>query len=171
MRYGWSSNIAKRNLYRPKIVYNLVEFSIFNTRLQEKSKTHNRMQGTQKRQAVTSLPQVEPRQNLEDIFLKYRVSRRPKVRQDQCPHQNVQALYRLQMSSSIAVHCAVFRGKAPIRRAKLFAERALCFSCRNEAHRFSKYPNLRKCTKKDVLVVTNSITWSKTLFSKLTKTL
>ena len=69
MRDGLSLNIVKRNLYRPKIVYFLADVSIFNTRLREKSKAQNRMQATQKRQAVTSLPKVEASQNLEDLLL------------------------------------------------------------------------------------------------------
>ena len=84
--------------------------------------------------------------NLDGIFFRCRVIERHKVRQEQCPYQNVQALYRLhRTSSSMAV--SSLQRKKPTQRAKIIAQHKLCFLYLNDEHSFRQCPNPRKCTK------------------------
>ena len=43
--------------------------------------------------------------------------------------------------------CPTFRGKTPTERARIVADKKLCFSCFNQNHTFRQCPQPRKCTK------------------------
>ena len=140
LKEAWSLHTVRRTLDRPTLID-------FNDWLKDKAEAHERMK---------SLPnKTKPEESNNVTVIKNKTASKVSAATI-CSQQSASAKVKNDKPPNTCAacnekhplwRCPAFRGKTPAERARIVADKKLCFSCFNQNHTFRQCPQLRKCTK------------------------
>ena len=129
LKEAWSFFTVKQSLERPSL-------QEFNTWLQQKAETHDRMQTVHSQQSSSPIYSKQPSQLPQQPKIKFTKSFSSSTKEKHENSDYQQHLCPMCSGAHLLYRCSKFRNQTPNERIRFAVEKKLCFSCLQGTHSF-----------------------------------